>query len=270
MALTHEDVDILKAYFKADEHEFDYNKNAYIKEMPISERLDAVDPAWSLSEPKIFWRDGEKGTRIVEVTVVLTVKGVHRGGLGQKEIVLTKNGQGEANQAAKSAATDAFKRAARLFGIGRYLLETPNYVKDTGTMQHWLTELTGGQPAPRKQAPAIVPQPQDNRLSEEPQLADGEVGYTDSTTLVSAFIGKNKKRFYIVGGASMFSRDAFKKLGYTESWLDMDIPSGDYNLSDPVTVVYQQDGEYKNVLRIRRDSTNKVEQVREEKVQKSA
>jgi hypothetical protein len=59
--------------------------------------------------------------------------------LGQKEIVKTKQG-GEANQAAKSAATDALKRAARLFGVGRYLLDLPNSVKDEKSLGTWLRQ----------------------------------------------------------------------------------------------------------------------------------
>lgn len=139
MSLTHDDMKKLKAFFDASDHEFDYNKNAYITEGAITDRIETVDPAWSLSEPKIFWRDGEKGTHICEVTVVMTIKGASRGAVGQKEIVLTKNGNAEANQAAKSAATDALKRAARLFGIGRYLLSLPKDVSDPKTMAKWLS-----------------------------------------------------------------------------------------------------------------------------------
>lgn len=140
MGLTREDLDALKAHFATDEHEFDYRKNVYIKEYPISERLDSVDPSWSLSEPKIFWRNGLVNGLVVEVTVVLTVCGISRGGLGRKTVEITKDGKGEGNQAAKAAATDAFKRAARLFGIGRYLLTAPTKVKDTKTLGNWLRQ----------------------------------------------------------------------------------------------------------------------------------
>lgn len=141
MALTQEHVMKLTAHFAPEQHEFDYRGNVYIKELPISGRLDSVDPAWSLSEPKILWRDGVGG-KVVEVTLVLTVHGVSRGGVGRKDVEPTKNGKSEANQAAKAATTDAFKRAARMFGIGRYLLETPDNVKNVTAIENWLNPHT--------------------------------------------------------------------------------------------------------------------------------
>lgn len=138
--LTTEDLRILKAHFKPEQHQFDYNKNAYIKEQAICNRIEDVDPAWSLSEPKIFWRDGLGGVSICEVTVVITIKGVSRGGVGQKEVVGNKSKSAEANQAVKSAATDALKRAARLFGIGRYILDFGKSVSDTTSLTRWFAE----------------------------------------------------------------------------------------------------------------------------------
>jgi len=57
----------------------------------------------------------------------------------------------EANEGEKSAATDALKRCARLFGIGRYLLTLPDNVKDVDSMARWLKSQ--GQTHPTQSSP---------------------------------------------------------------------------------------------------------------------
>jgi hypothetical protein len=88
----------------------------YTEEGPITERLDSVDPNW---EFKILdkWADGNAAT----VYAQLTVCGVSRDCVGSGTNTKPQEAQ-------KGAATDALKRGARLFGIGRYLLDvTPIY-----------------------------------------------------------------------------------------------------------------------------------------------
>lgn len=117
MTLTHEDVQQLTAQFDASDHE-EREGRTYIREGAITRRLDEVDPSWTwelLGQP--VYRDGT-----VTVTGRLTVNGVWRDGVGMENIRTSKTGN-EVNEAEKSAATDALKRAARLFGIGRYLLD---------------------------------------------------------------------------------------------------------------------------------------------------
>lgn len=154
MALTHDDLMVLKAFFPAKDHEFDYAKNCYITEDAITERLEAVDPSWELEQRTIEHRAelGDEGKLIITISLAMTVKGVTRVGVGRGIVELRKDKKGEANQAEKTAATDALKRAARLFGIGRYLLSLPKDVKDTSSLSKWLNSQSkpaAAQPAAR-------------------------------------------------------------------------------------------------------------------------
>ena len=90
----------------------------YTEEGPITTRLDKVDPNWEF-EITNNWADGQSAT----VYARLTVGGVARDCVGSG-----KNTKPE--EAQKGAATDALKRGARLFGIGRYLLDAPQFYTD--------------------------------------------------------------------------------------------------------------------------------------------
>lgn len=149
--LTQDDVKTLTGYFEASEHEF-LQGNAYIKEWAVCDRIEQVDPAWSFEVLDII-------TRVTSVTVKarMTIKGVSRENTGTNTITyvgegpkdkrtlkLDLNGNPiEANEAEKSATTDALKRCARLFGVGRYLLNLPDGVKDERTMTAWINQQTG-------------------------------------------------------------------------------------------------------------------------------
>lgn len=157
MPLTLDNLTTLKRTFEAQEHEF-LNDRAYISEEAITERIEEVDPNWTLeilskTARQTFGRDVS-----IIVTVRLTISGTSRDGVGMakvqgktgykdyktKEFVEYPDAQHtEVNEAEKSAATDALKRAARLFGIGRYLLATPKWVIDVPSMARW---LNGGKP----------------------------------------------------------------------------------------------------------------------------
>lgn len=171
--LSNNDMKILKRPFAAHHHEFLKGK-AYITEMAITERIEQVDPSWSLEQIALYNREGA-GMQII-CTMRLTIKGVSRDGVGMSSVVVTKPKEGrtevsEANEAEKSAATDAMKRAARLFGIGRYLLNLPEFVTDERSMARYLSTLKEPTPEPEPtidvstgeimDAPAPVPpQPQ--------------------------------------------------------------------------------------------------------------
>lgn len=154
MALTHENMDFLKSRFKADQHEF-LQGNAYITEAAITDRIEAIDPSWELRIQRIDPRPSEGETKglIVTVQASMTINGVTRDGVGMAVVSLKKDGKTEANEAEKSAATDAMKRAARLFGIGRYLLDLPDYVKDVSSMAKFLGETSA------KTTPQVVSKP---------------------------------------------------------------------------------------------------------------
>lgn len=115
---------ILQRPFAKAEHEFK-GGFAYVKEESIVARIEEVDGSfdWHLSGPVEFY--GNDAIAIGQ----MTIKGVRRDGVGMAPLTLTDSQSGEVKPAqaepAKSAATDAFKRASRLFGVGRYLLSAP-------------------------------------------------------------------------------------------------------------------------------------------------
>jgi hypothetical protein len=127
MTLTTEHVKQLTAYFDAEDHEF-LRGFTYITESAITTRLDEVDPNWSFDIISIERRDKQ-----VVAICALTVCGTERMNTGMANVL--DNSQSEPE---KSATTDALKRCARLFGIGRYLLTLPDGVKDMPSMRKWL------------------------------------------------------------------------------------------------------------------------------------
>lgn len=78
----------------------------YLQHTDVYGRLDSVDPSWSSQVTNTMVIGNA-----VFVRVRLTVKGVSRENVGE--------GEDE-----KSALSDAIKRAAMLFGVGRYLYDT--------------------------------------------------------------------------------------------------------------------------------------------------
>lgn len=171
--LTAQDLQLLQAPFAANDHEFLQGK-AYITESAITRRIEAVDPAWTLEQVSLFNRSDDS---TVVCTMRLTIKGTWRDGVGMSSVVKMKSGNGEANEAEKSAATDALKRAARLFGIGRYLLDLPDNVRDANSMAKYLNAAP--QPPPRAgnptQAPT-APQTPQNAGNGLPEWTNTEVG----------------------------------------------------------------------------------------------
>jgi hypothetical protein len=173
--LTKEDLKVLQRPFAPNEHEF-LKGNAYITEFAITNRIEMVDPAWSLEQVSLYHRPDTATNRpIVICTMRLTICGVSRDGVGMADVSMMKDNKGEANEAEKSAATDAMKRAARLFGIGRYLLNLPDNVRDAASMTRYL----GGQaqtPA-RPVTPPLAPQNAANgQPSSNPVWFDVAVG----------------------------------------------------------------------------------------------
>jgi hypothetical protein len=147
--LTIEHLRILQRPFSVHEHEFKDGR-VYIRERAICRRIEQVDLDWSLGDPIITYRDNA-----VIVKNSLTILGVTRYGVGMDKV-------NSANEAEKSAATDVLKRCARLFGIGRYLLDTPGYVKDHKALEKWLKSLNedgdgDDQPAENEATPEPAP-----------------------------------------------------------------------------------------------------------------
>lgn len=130
MALTRDDINLLAKPFRRAEHEFTRGY-VYISEEAIAARLDEVDPSWSFELADVRVRD-KQGVAVGR----LTVNGVTRSNVGMQAIEYVKDKQTkevtdtESGEPEKGAATDALKRCARLFGIGRYLLDSPPRVSE--------------------------------------------------------------------------------------------------------------------------------------------
>jgi hypothetical protein len=140
MTLTQEDVKALMARFPAEDHETrvggkkkDGTKKwwlFYIEEGAVIERLNEVDPAWTLEITRTVAQTG-----YVATYGTLTIKGVSRSGVGTNSSdsgAITENAE-------KGAATDLLKRLARLFGIGLYLKKSPMVWLDA-SLKDWDAE----------------------------------------------------------------------------------------------------------------------------------
>lgn len=95
----------------------------YTTEEPIRDRLSEVDPNWSATQASMT-----VGEKFASVTIHLTVCGVTRPGVGGSSV--KRNDDDTDHDVVKAAATDAFKRAARMFGVGSYLLHAPKIYTD--------------------------------------------------------------------------------------------------------------------------------------------
>lgn len=154
--ITPDTLAILTAPFASHDHEFNRGY-IYITEEAICARMETVDPSWE-------WRISELSFVGGMATVIgaLSVCNVTRYGTGQQLAQLDKDsGIEKVGESRKGATTDAMKRAARLFGIGRYLLQCPKEVKDYGPqLNKWLASLqrsnayTVPAPRPQESAPA--------------------------------------------------------------------------------------------------------------------
>lgn len=147
-ALTAEDVQALRTPFEAREHSFD-GGYLHVKEFYICDRLEKIDPAWSFVIESVSHRMIVGTKEQLQVTAIghLTLKGVTRSGVGMGLALQTKGRTDkttgevytdEANEAEKAAATDALIRAARLFGVGRYLLIWRKQVKTPEQLAEWV------------------------------------------------------------------------------------------------------------------------------------
>ena len=160
-----EHVTQLTAPFAVNEHEF-LRGAIYLTEEAVTRRLDAVDPAWSFMVSRVEHRDDK-----CVIFATLTVCGVTRESNGMDVSEYKKDSprvpENEVNQREKAALTDALKRCARMFGIGRYMLDMPRKgdngaVTDVPSLRAWLKANYGDQaqkPAAPAQPPAQPAQP---------------------------------------------------------------------------------------------------------------
>lgn len=153
--LTKDDLKLLSAEFPTDKlsvkvQSLSKTKDkallvVYLQHTDVADRLDSADPSWTFE----ILSDAIKGDMIF-VKSKLTVKSVSRDNYGE-------------GQDYKSAASDALKRCAMLFGIGRSLYDqgmvwTP-YNEYTDKYKHWTyTEYLSHAHKPPK-SPAIASKP---------------------------------------------------------------------------------------------------------------
>jgi len=114
--LTHEDLNVLRAPFTKDRlgvkvQSFSKDRTRamlvlYLQHTDVQDRLEQVDPSWS-TEVLTEERQGDS----VYVRLRMTVKGVSRENVGE-------------GGDPKAAYSDALKRCAMLFGVGRYLYDS--------------------------------------------------------------------------------------------------------------------------------------------------
>ena len=160
--MTPEQVKELSAPFAVKDHEFTYNKMIYLTEEAITRRMDEVDPNWSFAI-----RMTEHRADKVVIYAALTIAGVTRERNGFDAAACSKGmpalPENEVHQREKDALTDALKRCARLFGVGRYILDIPkngnDAVKTEKDLAQWLKAqyASNGNAAPSTPEPAPLP-----------------------------------------------------------------------------------------------------------------
>jgi len=157
MALSRQDFAVLAAPFLPGEHEF-VNDKIYIKETAVCERIEEVDMAWQWIEPTFDRLDLK--TEMATVSGTLVICGTPRFGVGSQPFQMPKKYEKESDEVyvlrietefrkselEKGSTTDCLKRAARLFGIGRYMLECPKDIKGYGSaLDAWLKKVSEAQ-----------------------------------------------------------------------------------------------------------------------------
>jgi hypothetical protein len=247
--ITPEQSAALKDYFPVKAHEF-LNGNTYIAEEAITNRLDEVDPSWS-------WELTSEYTRDSQCIAVgrMTVCGVSRDGVGMQPTKITKKDGTiiDGTEPEKSAATDALKRAARLFGIGRYILEMGKAVSDYRSLEQWLYQRqnnvtplasqngseTHQEAQPRAQAAGDyqsqprTPQQALNgngapakgdkkRIGNEPPKEGDTRNFQTVSVTVKMKDGAPRYALNATDNAVIwaYSRDVFRSLGYPESVIE--------------------------------------------------
>lgn len=161
MALTNEDLQTLARPFRFADHSF-LRGFVYLSEEAITARIEEVDTSWG-------WAilDSRVENNRSVYTGRLTINGVSKDGVGMQKI-------DDVGESDKGASTDALKRAARLFGVGRYLLGAPKGSGDEASpaFKTWLAEQQKaagvGVPtaAPANASPAPAERPQQGNVTD--------------------------------------------------------------------------------------------------------
>jgi hypothetical protein len=219
--LTQEDIATLTATFPADQHEWNYAGFVYVKEDAITGRIEQVDPTWQFEILHCIVRDQQ-----VTITARMTINDVSRDGVGMANIEVKKETGYPANEPEKSAATDALKRCARLFGVGRYLTEAKGVTEKNITK--WLTEWNSHNRSEPQSSPLKTPRTKrvqtEQAAPEQAPDGEGEVRSVLAIEVLIAYTG-NGKPYYIFrdaneNGYTAWTRTPFANAGYIskEEW----------------------------------------------------
>jgi hypothetical protein len=250
MTLTREDYAILSKPFEAHEHEFREGSGnmmlCYITEEAITPHIIEVDPAFEITEPMVIQDKADN----ISVKVGITIKGVTRWGVGTSEL---KSFTGEPT---KNAVTDAYKRAARLFGIGLYLqgLKGAKWVKDEATLTRWLN----GEDDP------ATTQSTHRRQASPPKTGSGQSaatsnGFTEALTTLETRSTETGRTYFMMDGITMWSREPLRALGYDNVVITELEFEGTHELPDPIVIEWNHDKRgYKQPVEIKRLSTGEL------------
>jgi len=149
---------------------------AYVDARTVLDRLDeAVGPeGWNDTYEVLTNGTDSDGRRLVEVKCVLTVLGVSKEDVGEGDSL-------------KAAFSDALKRAAVKFGIGRYLYRLPKVwadldergnIKDPEGVKRYMLGLDGGRP--RGEESAKPNRPPQRQAAQEAASASRSDGITEA------------------------------------------------------------------------------------------
>ncbi len=173
-SLTREDLRILKAPFPKENLGVKVQSTSkdrtrallvlYLQHTDVQDRLEMVDPAWTTEVI-----NEERVGDTIYVRIRMTLKGVSRENVG------------EGNDP-KAAYSDALKRAAMLFGVGRYLYDSPTvwaeYNESRDRFRQWSIQdyekFAKGQHVPT--APAAEEHPETPGLTTQPPAKAAEKG----------------------------------------------------------------------------------------------
>lgn len=169
--LTKEQYDFLSAPYPVEDIEF-LRGFAYVRERAINIRLSEIDPSWDYRIVSYEYRSPIHVVCMVEIKFAEIV----RGGIGEQK---NEGNNPKELDVAKGAETDAFKRAARKFGVGLYLTELPDYVKDETTYKAWYQRQPHNAPKPSQNGEISILEPQ------------GDVTTTDYEKEALAWLKKN-------------------------------------------------------------------------------
>ena len=90
-----------------------------------------------------------------------------------------------------------------------------------------------------------------------------KTGYEDSTirVITQKTPKPDEKLFMRIGKSTLWSRQPFRDLGFEEDILDSLASTGETALPHAVTATWQGDGEWRNIISLRRDDTGQVVEI---------